>query len=185
MNKNFEKYELMIKISMVLIILMSIFVGFRILNLEPNLEYVNRNNGDIKFEKIVLDSKVFSKAYIILTIVTLLFESILYKMLKLVKEINKKEIIGQKSSTILKSMSRTVMLYIIVTLFTGQINKISAINNEYLIDGSGTLNKMISSWVFNTGFDAITIGVMIILVIILLQILIEGVKIKEENDLTV
>ncbi|MBU3137091.1 DUF2975 domain-containing protein [Clostridium gasigenes] len=180
MKSKFDKYEILIKISMVVIFCMSIFIGVVILNLEPNVDNISS-----EFKTVVLDKSVFLKAYIILGIVTLLFEVILYKMHKLINEINNKEIISQKSNKILKSMGRTLLIYIIVTIFTGQINKILFINNPYLIYKNETINKIMRSWLFNTGFNAVIIVTMIILLIILLEVLIEGIKIKEENDLTV
>ena len=82
-------------------------------------------------------------------------------------------------------MGGTLLIYIIVTIFTGKINKMLFINNPYLIYKNETINKIMRSWLFNTGFNAVIIATMIILLIILLEVLIEGIKIKEENDLTV
>lgn len=180
MKSKFNKYEILIKISMIAIFCMSIIIGIGILNLQPNLDKIGG-----EWESIEMSKSFILKAHIIVGGVTLLFETILYKVFKLVRQINKKEMISKESNKILKSISRILGLYILVTIFTGQMTNILYISHSDLIYKNETLNSIMNSWLFNRSLDAIIIGTMIIILIILLEVLIEGMQIKEENDLTV
>lgn len=174
MKSNLKTLKIGLMVDIIMMVVFTIYAIWAILH---NHEFSYNN------EMVILSTSLQVKNIIalILTSATVLYP--LYLMIKLIKNIENTKVFNKENIKIMEKIGFYLAIFVILSILgfslNGELNV--KVAKEVIMAGK------LDIWGFNLNFSVITVAILSVvsIIIAMVEVLKEGLNLKEENDLTV